>query len=199
MDFDSPPHDPVAVCQTWLDEARAQCQVPNTHAMALATVDDRGQPSCRMVLLKGFDERGAVFFTNRQSQKGVELDASPRAALLFFWDELSRQIRIEGSIEVVSDEEADAYFASRPRGSQLGAWASDQSRSCADRDTMEARLKEVESTYDGQEIPRPPHWIGYRVRLEMIEFWQGGEDRMHDRIVYSANGDGTWQIQRLWP
>lgn len=199
MDFDSPPRDPISACQHWFDEARAKCQVPNTHAMAVATVDHRGQPSCRMVLMKGFDERGAVFYTNRQSRKGVELDANQRAGLLFFWDELARQIRIDGTIEVVSDEEADAYFASRPRGSQLGAWASDQSRSCGDHEMMEVRFQEIESTYEGQEVPRPPHWIGYRVRLESIEFWQGGEDRMHDRIVYSANGDGTWHVDRLWP
>ena len=129
----------------------------------------------------------------------VELDASGCASLLFFWDELERQIRIEGPIEVVSDEEADAYFASRPRGSQIGAWASDQSRECADRETMESRLREVESRYEGQPVPRPPHWIGYRVRPQSIEFWQGGEFRVHDRVVYHVREDGTWSTRRLWP
>lgn len=199
MDFDSPPTDPIAICEAWFDEARTGCSMPNTHAMALATIDDRGRPSCRMVLLKGFDERGAVFYTNRESQKGLELEATPRAALLFFWDELGRQLRIEGDVEVVSDAEADDYFASRPRGSQLGAWASDQSRPCTDRVTMASSFEEVESRYVGQDVPRPPHWIGYRVQLEKIEFWQGGDDRMHDRIVYSATGDGSWQVTRLWP
>ena len=199
MNFDSPPTDPIAACDSWFEEARARCTVPNSHAMALSTVDAEGRPSCRMVLRKGFDARGPVFYTNRESRKGVELDASQCASLLFFWDELERQIRIEGPIEVVSDEEADAYFASRPRGSQIGAWASDQSRACPDRATMEARLKEVESRYEGQPVPRPPHWIGYRVRPRSIEFWQGGEFRIHDRVVYTAQEDGSWSTERLWP
>lgn len=199
MDFDAPGVDPVAACEAWFAEARERCSVPNTHAMALATVDSSGRPSCRMVLLKGFDARGAVFYTNRGSRKGVELDSNKCASLLFFWDELERQIRITGAVEPVTDAEADAYFESRPRGSQLGAWASDQSRRCNDRASMEATLEEVTARFDGETVPRPPHWIGYRVQLEEIEFWQGGSDRMHDRVVYSATGDGTWQVQRLWP
>ena len=199
MNFDSPPADPIATCEAWFSEARESCSVPNSHAMALSTVDDQGRPSCRMVLLKGFDRRGPVFYTNRQSQKGIELDGSQQASLLFFWDELERQIRINGSVEVVSDKEADDYFTTRPRGSQIGAWASDQSRPCPDRETMEASVREVESKYEGQPVPRPPHWVGYRVRPESIEFWQGGGFRMHDRLLYSAEADGTWTVCRLWP
>ncbi|MCH2132653.1 MAG: pyridoxamine 5'-phosphate oxidase [Phycisphaerales bacterium] len=199
MDFDAPAPDPISACTAWFDEARVKCSVPNTHAMALATVDGNGNPSCRMVLLKGFDERGPVFYTNRESRKGAALEATHRAALLFFWDELERQIRIEGPVEIVSDEEADAYFASRPRGSQVGAWASDQSRPCPDRATMESTLDRVEREHEGNSVPRPPHWVGYRVRPESIEFWQGGTDRMHDRVVYTPDGEGQWVVQRLWP
>ena len=199
MDFDSPPVNPIAACEAWFEEARARCRVPNPHAMALSTVDQDGHPSSRMVLLKGFDARGPVFYTNRESQKGRELDASGRASVLFFWDELERQIRIDGQVEVVSDEEADAYFASRPRGSQAGAWASEQSRPCPDRATMEASVAGVEERFRNQDIPRPPHWIGYRVLPESIEFWQGGGDRVHDRVVYRPSGGGQWHVERLWP
>ncbi len=199
MEFDSPPSDPIPACQSWFDEAREQCTVPNTNAMALSTVSMNGQPSCRMVLLKGFDHRGPVFYTNSQSRKGEELEATSKASLLFFWDELERQIRIEGKVEHVSPEEADAYFASRPRGSRIGAWASSQSRPCRDRAALDASIVEVERRFEGQDVPRPPHWLGYRVAPERIEFWQGGESRVHDRVVYDLGDDGSWSTQRLWP
>tara|TARA_B100001059_G_scaffold157118_2_gene156662 strand:+ start:136 stop:735 length:600 start_codon:yes stop_codon:yes gene_type:complete len=199
MEFDSPPSDPIPACQTWFDEARERCTVPNTNAMALSTVGKNGQPSCRMVLLKGFDHRGPVFYTNSQSRKGNELEAMSKASLLFFWDELERQIRFEGTVEHVSCEEADAYFASRPRGSRIGAWASEQSRPCADRATLDAGIEAVEKRFEGQDVPRPPHWLGYRVIPDRIEFWQGGESRVHDRVVYDLRDDGSWDTQRLWP
>jgi len=199
MEFDSPPSDPVPVCQSWFDEARERCTVPNPNAMALSTVGRNGQPSCRMVLLKGFDHRGPVFYTNSESRKGNELEASSKASLLFFWDELERQIRIEGKVEHVTSEEADAYFASRPRGSRIGAWASSQSRPCADRATLDASIEAIEKRFEGQDVPRPPHWLGYRVIPRTIEFWQGGESRVHDRVVYERCDDGSWSTQRLWP
>lgn len=199
MEFDSPPSDPIPVCQTWFDEARERCTVPNTNAMALSTVGRDSQPSCRMVLLKGFDHRGPVFYTNSQSRKGNELEAMSKASLLFFWDELERQIRIEGTVEHVSSEEADAYFASRPRGSRIGAWASSQSRPCADRATLDAGIDEAQKRFEGQDVPRPPHWLGYRVIPAKIEFWQGGESRVHDRVVYELEDGGSWSTQRLWP
>lgn len=199
MQFDSPPIDPIPICQAWFDEARDKCTVPNTNAMALATVDRDGNPSCRMVLLKGFDRRGPVFYTNSESRKGGELESTSKAALLFFWDELERQIRIEGQVEHVSDEEADAYFASRPRGSQLGAWASAQSRPCPDRAALDAGVAAAQKRFEGDEVPRPPHWLGYRVVPRRIEFWQGGESRVHDRVVYTLQENAGWSTQRLWP
>ncbi|MCH2153833.1 MAG: pyridoxamine 5'-phosphate oxidase [Phycisphaerales bacterium] len=199
MDFEAPPTDPMPQCQLWFDEARQKCTVPNTHAMALSTVDAQGRPSCRMVLLKGFDARGPVFYTNSESRKGDELAGNPNVSLLFFWDELERQIRIEGLVELVSADEADAYFASRPRGSQIGAWASDQSRAGATAAGMNERVAAFESQFDGQEVPRPRHWLGYRVVPRSIEFWQGGAYRLHQRVVYELDERGEWKTQRLWP
>ena len=160
MEFDSPPSDPIPACQSWFDEAREQCTVPNTNAMALSTVSMSGQPSCRMVLLKGFDHRGPVFYTNSQSRKGEELEATSKASLLFFWDELERQIRIEGKVEHVSPEEADAYFASRPRGSRIepGRAASPAHAGIVPH-WMPASWRW--SALEGQDVPRPPHWLGY--------------------------------------
>ena len=199
MDFEAPPPDPIPQCQLWFDEARQKCTVPNTHAMALSTVDEQGRPSSRMVLLKGFDARGPVFYTNSESRKGEELSSNPNVSLLFFWDELERQIRIEGMVEQVCDEEADAYFTSRPRGSQIGAWASDQSRAGATTAGMNERVAKYEQQFDGQEVTRPPHWLGYRVIPRSIEFWQGGEYRLHNRVVYEVNERGECQTERLWP
>lgn len=197
MDFDNPPADPLVQLEQWLDEAGA-LDLENPHAMTLATVDPDGRPSARTVLLKGLDRRGAVFFTNLRSRKGRALADHPAAALLLYWDKLHRQICIEGAVTPVDDAEADAYFAGRPRGAQIGAWASDQSRPVDSRAALEARVAEAAGRYQNRDVPRPPHWGGYRVRLEKIEFWQGMPDRVHDRVVYTRTGDG-WTAQRLCP
>ena len=190
--------DPIEQFRRWFDEALAS----NPHepnAMTLATATPGGRPSARIVLLKGFDERGFVFYTNYEGRKSEELEANPRCALLFYWGELERQVRIEGRVRRLPDEESDAYFAGRPRGSQLGAWASEQSRPVRDRGTLEQRLRELEAEYEGREVPRPPFWGGYRVEPETIEFWQGRGNRLHDRIVYRRPEDGGWRRERLQP
>ncbi len=198
MDFDHPPEDPVAEFQRWLEEARAT-GLRNPNAMTLATVDPDGRPSARTVLLKGLDAKGAVFFTNSRSRKGRALEATPVAALLFHWDALSRQVCIEGRVTTVAAEEADAYFASRPRGARIGAWASAQSEPIPSREALDARVASVEREYLGREVDRPPHWLGYRVSLDRIEFWQGRESRLHDRVVYTPRPAGGWATQRLCP
>jgi pyridoxamine 5'-phosphate oxidase len=198
MDFDHPPTNPLDAFQSWFDEA-SKLDVPNPNAMTLATVDPDGRPSARIVLLKGIDERGAVFYTNKNARKGRALAANPRAALVFFWDELGKQVRIEGVVSEVTDEESDAYFVSRPRMSQIGAWASRQSEPAANRAELDAAVEEVEKRFANQDVPRPPYWGGYRVTLETIEFWQGHPFRLHDRVVYMRNADGNWQCQRLFP
>jgi len=195
--------DPFTLFDTWLALAEAH-ESNDPNAMALATVDARGQPSVRMVLLKGHGRDGFVFYTNLQSRKAGELAGGAfgggpgRAALLFHWKSLRRQVRIEGPVTPVDDATADAYFATRGRLSQLGAWASDQSRPLADRATLEARLAEVTAQFDGAAVPRPPHWSGYRVTPEAIEFWEDGEHRLHDRRVFGRNDDG-WSETRLYP
>ncbi|MDG2200622.1 MAG: pyridoxamine 5'-phosphate oxidase [Phycisphaerales bacterium] len=199
MDFEHPPTDPVSACEQWFAEAGEQSGLPNPNAMALSTVSADGRPSIRMILLKGFDARGAVFYTNSESRKGIDLAACPRAALLFHWDSMERQIRIEGAVTRVSDEEADAYFASRRRESRIGAWASAQSRPCASREELDAAYDEQAKRFEGGDVPRPPHWFGYRIALEHIEFWQGGDARLHDRVVYDRGDGGSWTIQRQWP
>lgn len=198
MDFDHPPADPIAQLKSWLEDAK-RTGLPNPNAMTLATVDPDGRPSARIVLLKGLDQRGAVFFTNFESRKGAALKAHPRAALLFHWDALNRQARIEGSVTLVTPAESDAYFASRPRESRIAAWASDQSRPARDRVELEKRYEQVQQRFAGEDVPRPPHWGGFRVSLDSIEFWQGHEFRMHDRIVYMPEGKGGWKTQRLFP
>jgi pyridoxamine 5'-phosphate oxidase len=189
--------DPIARFSAWLAEAEAS-EPNDPNAVALATVNADGQPSVRMVLLKGLSADGFVFYTNQQSRKADDLHAVPRAALLFHWKSRRRQVRVEGAVSAVSDAEADAYFASRGRISQLGAWASDQSRPLDSRATLEAQLAEVTARFDGQEVTRPPHWSGYRVAPERIEFWQDGAHRLHDREVYERDGT-EWRTGRLFP
>jgi len=164
----------------------------------LATVDAQGAPSARMVLLRGADAEGFSFFTNYDSRKALELDSSGRAALCFFWFWLGQQVRVEGPVARVSADESDAYFASRPRGSQIGAWASQQSRPLASRAELEARYREAEARYEGRDVPRPSHWGGYRLRPDRIEFWSEGQFRLHDRWLFTRAPDG-WRRQRLYP
>ncbi len=189
--------DPFALFHDWYTEARTT-EINDSNAMALATADAEGRPSVRMVLLKGYDARGFVFYTNREGRKAGDLAANPHVALLFHWKSLRRQIRIEGPVDLASDDESDAYFASRGRDSQLGAWASDQSRPLDARATFEARFAEVQARFEGQPVPRPPHWGGYRVTPERIEFWLDREHRLHERRVFTRAGDG-WQEGMLFP
>jgi pyridoxamine 5'-phosphate oxidase len=177
---------------------RAAARQVDTAPVALATADSSGRPSVRMVLLRGADERGFVFHTNYNSRKARELVANPHAALCFHWPSLEEQIRVEGQIERLSEAESDAYFATRPRGSQLGAWASDQSSVLPSRETLEKQYRVVEQRFDGTPVPRPPFWGGFRLIPERIEFWFGRPDRLHDRLVYTREGNG-WRIVRLYP
>lgn len=189
--------DPVEQFRRWFDEAlSANLHEPN--AMTLSTATPDGSPSARVVLLKGFDERGFVFYTNYEGRKGRELEANPRCSLLFYWGELERQVRIEGRATRLPGEDSDAYYASRPRGSRLGARASQQSRPVEGRGVLEERLRELEREYEGREVPRPPFWGGYRVEPEAFEFWQGRENRLHDRLLYRHADDG-WRVERLQP
>jgi pyridoxamine 5'-phosphate oxidase len=189
--------DPHALFEEWFAEARLG-EPNDAEAMSLATADAAGHPSVRMVLLKGHDARGFVFYTNSASRKGGELAANPRAALLFHWKSLRRQVRIEGPIEPVADAEADAYFARRSRESQLGAWASDQSRPMPDRASFEARYQALVGEYEGRDVPRPPHWWGYRVVPERIEFWNDRAHRLHERRLFTRT-DGGWTESLLYP
>ncbi|HEY0116935.1 MAG TPA: pyridoxamine 5'-phosphate oxidase [Allosphingosinicella sp.] len=189
--------DPFALFTEWLAEARLS-EPNDPEAMALATVGADGQPSLRMVLLKGHGADGFVFYTNQSSRKGDELAARPLAALLFHWKSLRRQVRIEGAVEPVTDAEADSYFASRSRDSQLGAWASDQSRPLESRALFEARFREAQARFEGGAVPRPPHWSGYRVRPERIEFWNDRAHRLHERRLFLPDGGG-WSEGLLYP
>jgi pyridoxamine 5'-phosphate oxidase len=190
--------DPFAKFQEWMSEAWAH-EPEDANAMTLATATSDGTPSARIVLLKGADARGFVFYTNKQSRKAGELVANTRAALLFHWKPLGRQVRIEGHVEDVTDAEADAYYVTRPRISRLGAWASDQSRVLSERAVLERRLQEYEAKYPGEDIPRPPHWSGYRVIPETFEFWQNMPYRLHDRTVYTRAANGGWMVGKLFP
>jgi pyridoxamine 5'-phosphate oxidase len=177
---------------------RATAHQVDTTPVALATADGAGRPSVRMVLLRGIDERGFVFHTNYESRKGQELDANPHAALCFYWPTLDEQIRVEGEVERLPGGESDAYFAGRPRGSQLGAWASAQSQVLKNREMLEENYRATETRFEGQSVPRPQFWGGYRLKPTRIEFWYGRPDRLHDRVVYTRQGD-AWKIERLYP
>ena len=190
--------DPFARFQEWMEEAWAH-EPEDANAMTLATATPDGTPAARIVLLKGTDQRGFVFYTNKESRKGEELAANARAAVLFHWKPLGRQVRIEGYVEHVADAEADAYYATRPRISRLGAWASDQSRALPDRAEFERRLAANEARYPSDDIPRPPHWSGYRIIPQRFEFWQNMPFRLHDRTVYTKAPDGGWTIGKLYP
>ena len=189
--------DPLALFDQWLAEART-IEINDPDAMALATADASGRPSVRMVLLKGHGPDGFAFYTNEQSAKGEDLAANPRAALLFHWKSLRRQVRVEGTVECVPDAQADAYFATRTRDSQLGAWVSDQSRPLDSRQTFESRFEEVKRRFEGQDVPRPPHWRGYRVVPERVEFWLDRPHRLHERRLFMRDGDG-WSEGLLYP
>ena len=189
--------DPIAQFRRWFDAALA-ADLHEPNAMTLATATPEGRPSARIVLLKGFDERGFVFYTSYEGRKSEEIEANPRCALVFYWGELERQVRVEGRVSRIPEEESNEYFESRPRGSQL-AWASEQSRPVERRDALEERLRNLEAEYEGREVLRPPFWGGYRVEPEVIEFWQGRENRLHDRLVYRRSDDGEWERERLQP
>ena len=197
LDEEDVSHDPIVEFARWFADAQAaHVEEPNAMVLATATVD--GSPSARVVLLKAFDERGFVFFTDYRSRKGSELEDNPRAALVLHWKELERQVRITGPVERTSIEDSEAYFRSRPIGSRLGAWVSHQSAVIPSRTALEAGLAEVEERFADGEVPLPPYWGGYRVRPETIEFWQGRESRLHDRIRYLRSGE-AWRIERLAP
>ena len=189
--------DPHQLFADWFADARS-AEPNDAEAMALATADARGRPSVRMVLLKNHGPSGFVFYTNLESRKGAELDVNPAAALLFHWKSLRRQVRVEGAIQPVSDTEADSYFATRSRDSQLGAWASDQSRPLDRRETFEARYEAMTKRFEGGDVPRPPNWSGFRVIPDTIEFWSDRPHRLHERRVFTRDGDG-WNEGLLYP
>src|ERR1044072_411142 len=191
--------EPIIQFDRWLKELgqHGVCEL-DAISMTLATANKNGQPSARIVLLKSYDRQGFVFYTNYNSRKGRELEHNSRVALLFYWAAVARQVRIEGTVEKVSGEESDRYFDSRPVGSRIGAWASEQSRSVENRELLEKRFAEYREKF-GAKVPRPPHWGGYRVKPATIEFWQGRDNRLHDRLRYTWQDDGRWFIERLAP
>ena len=191
--------NPIKQFAKWHDEAGALgVSEQDAISMTLATATSDGEPDARIVLLKSFDDSGFVFYTNYESRKGKELHENPRACLLFYWSKVWRQVRIEGSVEQVSAAESEDYFQTRPLGSKIGAWASNQSGVVESREVLEQRYAALSERY-GEDVPRPPHWGGYRIRPEVIEFWQGRDNRLHDRLRYRLQGDGTWVIERLAP
>ena len=191
--------EPFETFAQWYEEAQALSELKEPTAMSLATCTADGKPSCRIILLKHYDERGFVFYTNHNGRKSQEIYENPNAALCFYWMPIGKQIRIEGAVEKVSDEEADAYFASRRRGSQIGAWASHQSEPLASREELEQRIADVEAKYEAQDVPRPPHWHGWRLAPNRIEFWNEGDFRIHDLWVYTKNDSGGWGKTLLNP
>jgi pyridoxamine 5'-phosphate oxidase len=197
LDFADLDPDPLRQWQLWYDEAVA-AGVTEPNAMALSTLGTDGVPDVRFVLVRGVDERGLAFYTNLASEKARQLDAHPTAAAAFGWLELHRQVRVRGHVERVSDAESDAYFASRPRGSRIGAWASPQSRPIAGRDELEALVRQQDERHPGEDVPRPGHWGGFRIAPGEMEFWQGRPSRLHDRLRYRRSGE-TWAIDRLAP
>jgi pyridoxamine 5'-phosphate oxidase len=190
--------DPIEQFGAWFDAARA-ANVPEPNAMSLATVDAGGRPSARIVLLKDFDPRGFTFHTNYHSRKGRELKANPRAALCFFWQPLERQVRVEGTVERIDVADSEAYFRSRPRLAQIGAWVSQQSAPIASRADLERLNDQLTKQFEGGDVPRPEHWGGFRLMPDAVEFWQGRPSRLHDRILYTREADGTWTRRRLSP
>lgn len=195
---EDPGDDPLALFRRWLAAAQQGLAV-GAETMTLATATPDGRPSARAVLVRGVDQRGLVFYTDTRSRKGAELAANPRAAAVFVWPPLERQVRVEGAVSAVAAAEADASFATRPRGHRLAAWASHQSSPLTGRAELEQRMAALEGRYAGDEVPRPPHWGGYRLVPERWEFWAGRDDRVHDRIVFSLDGDGIWARARLSP
>ena len=191
-------NNPIKQFETWFNEA-LQAQIPEPNAMTLATATHDGRPSARIVLLKGFDERGFAFYTNYLSRKGKEIAKNPQAAITFFWGELERQVRIEGVIEKLSKEESDQYFHSRPKQSQLGALASPQSQEIAGREVLEEKMDQLETEYADKEVPKPSYWGGYVLKPRMIEFWQGRRSRLHDRVLYKKIDNKNWKKVRLAP
>jgi pyridoxamine 5'-phosphate oxidase len=190
--------NPFEQFRVWMDAA-VEAKLYEPYAMTLATCAAGGQPAARMVLLRGFDERGFVFYSNRNSRKGHEMAENPKAGLILYWAELHRQVRIEGKVEWTTDAESDAYFRTRARDHQLSAWASSQSEVISGRAVLEREMEELTARFAGNEVPRPPHWGGYRVVPESIEFWQGRPSRLHDRLVYLRQTEGGWLMRRLSP
>lgn len=199
FDFDDPPGDPLAWCAAWF-AAADEIGMPNPNAMCLSTIDPDGRPSARIVLRKSFGPEGLVFFTNRESRKGRALAAHPVAVASFHWDVLDRQLIIEGPVDKIDDAASDTYFASRPRASQIGAWASRQSEPCSSRAELDGAFRAAEARFGDGPVPRPPHWGGYRILLRSITFWQGHIFRLHDRVRYERAGDAApWRVARLFP